>query len=199
MSRWSRVARGSAAATVSVFVAAFSHSVAGGSLPGVTGLALCLALSVLVCVALTGRRLPLARLAVSVAISQAMYHWLFGALGSGTVVASGGRMAAHVHDAVAVLPTVTPHAHAGGDMLLAHVVAAIVTVLVLAYGERSIAATARYARTLVIAMLPAIPDAPAVPAPVRLLPTRLRVADPLPRRVDHSGLRHRGPPAASVV
>jgi hypothetical protein len=199
MSRWSRVARGSAAATVSVFVAAFSHSVAGGSLPGVTGIALCLALSVLVCVALTGRRLPLARLAVSVAISQAMYHWLFGALGSGTMVASGGRTPGHLHDAALAIPATTPHAHAGGDMLLAHIAAAIVTVLVLAYGERSIAATARYAHALVVALLPAIPDAPAVPTPARLVPARLRVADPLPRRVDHSGLRHRGPPAASVV
>jgi hypothetical protein len=199
MSRWSRVARGSAADTVSVFVAAFSHSVAGGSLPGVTGIALCLALSVLVCVALTGRCLPLARLAVSVAISQAMYHWLFGALGSGAVFASGGRMPGHVHDVALAIPAAAPHAHTAGDMLLAHIVAAIVTILLLAFGERTLTATANYARTLVIALLPALPDAPAVPTPARLLPTRLRVADPLPRRVDHSGLRHRGPPAASAV
>ncbi len=206
------MARGTVAALVSVFVAAFSHSLAGGRLPGVAGLALCLAFSVLVCVALAGRRLPRTRLAASVAASQAMYHWLFGALGSGALgsgtagsgAASSGAgvttgMHGHPHDAALGTVALAPQPHGEGDMLAAHLAAALVTFLVLVFGERTIAATVRFARALVVSLLPAAPDAPAVRAPARLFPTRLRIARPGGRRVDHSGLRHRGPPAASFA
>lgn len=211
------MARGTVAALVSVFVAAFSHSLAGGRLPGVAGLALCLAFSVLVCVALAGRRLPRTRLAASVAASQAMYHWLFGALGSGALgsgtagsgaagsgAASSGAgvttgMHGHPHDAALGTVTLAPQPHGEGDMLAAHLAAALVTFLVLVFGERTIAATVRFARALVVSLLPAAPDAPAVCAPARLFPSRPRIARPGRRRVDHSGLRHRGPPAASFA
>jgi hypothetical protein len=194
------VARGTVAALVSVFVAAFSHAVAGGELPGAAGLVLCLAFSVLVCIALAGRRLPRTRLAASVAASQAMYHWLFGALGTGAIATGPvGGMSGHGHDASLGLHITAPHLHGQGDLLVAHIPAAVVTFLVLAFGERTIATPARLARALAVSLLPGVPDAPAGRPPTRLSPTGLRSARPRHRLVDHSGLRHRGPPTASFA
>lgn len=60
--RWARFARGWIAAIVSLFVAACSHSLAGGSLPAAAGIALSLAFSGATGVLLAGKTLSLARL-----------------------------------------------------------------------------------------------------------------------------------------
>lgn len=56
--RWARFARGWIAAIVSLFAAASSHTLAGGSLPATAGIAL----SGATCVPLAGKTLSLARL-----------------------------------------------------------------------------------------------------------------------------------------
>ena len=45
--RWTRVARGTLAAGLSTFVAAFSHAAAGGSAPSIAALSLAIAFSIL--------------------------------------------------------------------------------------------------------------------------------------------------------
>lgn len=197
MTRWARVARGTIAATVSLFIAAFSHWLAGGSLPGVAGFALCLVFSVLACVALVGRRMPRTRLAASIVASQAMYHGVFASLGSSTIPTAPAL--GHVHDAPIEFGAVAPHLHASNEMLLAHAFAAVVTFVILAFGERSIAATAGLARSLARSLFPFTLDASFVGAPATLTPTGHRIVLLALRRVDHSGLRHRGPPAAALA
>src|ERR1700712_934267 len=80
--RWARVARGCAAAAFATFVAAFSHSLAGGSVPTAFGLFVSLMLSAMVCTLLRGRTLSLWRLAASVGVSQFLFHALFSDLGT---------------------------------------------------------------------------------------------------------------------
>lgn len=196
MTRWARVARGAGAATVSLFIAAFAHSLAGGGLPGLAGILLCVTFAVLACTALVGRRMPLTRLASAIVISQAMYHWLFGALGSAPAAAPAATLG-HVHNApidFGALATASV-AHNHDDMLLAHIAAAIVTFGMLAYGEKSFGAAIHAARSFVLSLVPTVSDAPLPCAPLRLFARKVLVTVPQPRRVDHSGLRHRGPPA----
>lgn len=200
MTRWTRVARGTLAALVSTFVAAFSHAVAGGPLPGAAGLALCLAFSSLVCIALAGRKWPRMRLAASIAASQAMFHGVFSALGGAasaaqtTIVPVGAPIAPHDHGTLALLNPLADHAHAAGDMWLAHLAAAVVTFLALAYGERSATTIAGFARTIVIGLLARMPEPVADSADVRLTATRIHAEQPRVRRLEYAELRHRGPP-----
>ncbi|MBB5632341.1 hypothetical protein BKA04_000564 [Cryobacterium mesophilum] len=197
MTRWARVARGSVAAVVSLFVAAFSHSVAGGSLPGVAGISLCLTFSIIVCTALAGHRMPRVRLAASIVASQAMYHGIFGSLGSSTVASAG--TIGHVHTASIDFGAIPAHVHSSGDMLFAHVVAAFVTFLVLAFGERSVLATLEATRRFALSLLPQSADVPLASTPARLLPSRVRRTIPQHQRAVQSGLRYRGPPTALAI
>ncbi|HEU4850360.1 MAG TPA: hypothetical protein VFS93_08120 [Terrimesophilobacter sp.] len=205
MTRWTRVARGTLAALVSTFVAAFSHLVAGGPLPGAAGLALCLAFSWLVCIALAGRRWPRMRLAASIAASQAMFHGVFSALGGTasavptTIPPVGAPTTGHDHGALALLTPLAGHTHTTGDMWLAHLTAAVVTFVALAYGERSAATIAGFARTIVLGLLARMPEPVAESARVRLTATRIHAEHPRVRRLEFAELRHRGPPPARLA
>ena len=81
-SRWARVARGTVAAAFATFVAAFSHTLAGGATPAPFGLAVSLVISAMICTTLAGRTVSLLRLAASVAASQILFHSLFSGLGT---------------------------------------------------------------------------------------------------------------------
>ena len=85
--------------------ALFSHVAGGGEVPGLLGLAVPLVLSVPVCVALAGRGLSLARLAVSVGVSQLLFHALFE-IGA----AAGPAGAAHAHGGPIDVGAATAHA-----------------------------------------------------------------------------------------
>lgn len=199
MTRWGRVARGTVAAFASVFFAAFAHSLAGGDLPGVAGLSLCFIFSLLVGTALAGRRMPQVRLAATILASQAMYHWLFGSLGTlGATTTSPTGSLGHAHNAPLDIGSLAVQVHEHGDMLLAHVAAAIVTFGVLAFGERSLRTVVQAARSIVLALIPRFADAPLAVAPSRVCCDRTRLVTPRRRRVNHSGLRHRGPPLRRV-
>jgi hypothetical protein len=200
MTRWARVVRGLAAAFVSTSVAAFSHLVAGGPLPGAAGMALCLAFCAIVCIALTGKRMSRLRLAASVATSQLMFHGLFSLLVAPE--ASGAVTAGHNHGFVAVplaaVPTAAQATHGGLGMLAGHLAAAVVTFLALSYGERAVWALFALGRLVIVRLLTA-----RMPEPVStwLSPVALRVLSLLPRasRVLLSPMRHRGPPTASLA
>lgn len=131
-----RVARGSAAAAVSTFVALLSHVAGGGAVPATIGVLVPLVLSVAVCTVLAGRRLPLARLTASVVASQALFHTLFVLGSAGGVSAAAGPTTGvgHVHSVV--LTSTPEHAHSSGPgMWAAHAVAAALTIVALRRGE----------------------------------------------------------------
>jgi hypothetical protein len=206
-SRWARVGRGLAAAGVATFVAALSHVAAGGGAPGGAGLALAIALSAVVCVLLAGRSLSLPRLAISVLISQFAFHLLFevgaGGGGSSTMLTESGH---HGHLTLTTVPdAVAESAHPGHDsgmMWVMHAVAAVVTIVLIQRGERTLVRLAALARAGIRSLALV-----RVPAFVEPLPRRSMVrAEGLPI-VDRlrdlgvllGGLRHRGPPVAVVT
>lgn len=149
-----RLGRGLAAASIAVFVAAFSHVAAGGGAPGGVGLALSLAFAAIVCVALTRRRPSVTLLSISVLISQFVFHLLFGVgdrgasglmvstvshgshvsavlvvPGSGSGVGSGGGAGSGVPVAA------SGHLHDSAWMWVAHAVAAVLTIVLIRRGE----------------------------------------------------------------
>jgi hypothetical protein len=78
---------------VATSAALLTHLAGGGVLPGWLGIAVPWALSLAVCTALAGRRLSFWRTAVSVTLSQVLFHTLFVL---GTPAAAGDSAGAHV-------------------------------------------------------------------------------------------------------
>ena len=196
--RWARFARGWIVAAVSTFVAALSHTVGGGAVPGLLAVVVSLAFAGIVSIALSGRTLSTWRLTAAVLVSQLIFHGLFsfGSAG-GTLVTTDAATAHEDHAgsiAVSALPAGTMSGTDHGLMMtLAHVLAAVVTVIALRFGERafwglfSTAAVALTALVKVIVLTP-IPNIPrSIPALSTFLPPR----DLL---VLLSPMRHRGPP-----
>lgn len=171
-------------------------------MPGLAGIAVPLALAVLVCLPLAGRRLSVVRLGLSVVASQALFHTLFvlGAsapAGSSTTGSPAGGHAMHGGHHL-TLADVAPAASSlsATAMWASHVIAAVVTIAALHYGERVLekiaALRARIWATLLptIARLAPVSFARPVRVVVRALPfvVHRRPAD------DVAPLR--GPPAA---
>ncbi len=189
--RAARAARGTVAATVSLFVALCSHAAAGGGMPGLAGIALCGAFATLVCIALAGRTLSLPRLAASVVASQFAFHALF----SEFAPAAGARVVpamAGMHG----LPEPLASAHPGHEtmpswMWFAHAIAAVVTVAALGFGERAFWAVVMRVAPRAFRMLLPAPQPSARPATPSFAPRVIRRLAPL------SAMRHRGPPVPS--
>lgn len=192
--RWARVLRGQFVAVVSTFAAAFSHGFADGAHPPLVALALALAFSSVACVLLAAVRLSRWRLAVSIAVSQLLYHGLFSLFGPAATAT--GSFTGH-HGSLMFTPGVTEQAnYATAElwMLAAHFVAAVLTFVMLVQGERALLAI-RALRVLVLTALAwRLPlDPVALPAGSRF-PTTHR-SEPRQRRLPlASSLTRRGPP-----
>lgn len=187
-SRWARVARGATAAAFATFVAALSHTAAGGSTPSVVGIAASLLLSVAVSTVLAGRAPALWRLAASVAVSQVLFHFVFSSVGAPVV-------APHVHHVERFAPEAV-HAHAS-TMWFAHVLAGLVTIVAFRYGESALRGLRDTLRLFVVRLVtaPSVSTAPEHPA-ARVSADRVFV--PRERTLFLSPMRHRGPPALSA-
>lgn len=202
-SRWSRFGRGWVAAGFATFVAAFSHTVAGGGTPGLLAIVVSLAFAGIICIGLTTAAASTWRTSVSVVASQLVFHGLFALTGAarstGATVLEQQAAGAHHHAlALSVVSSTAaaPHAvHAvlGSTMLVAHALAALATILALRHGEdavRGLLAAARLAVRSLIARLagaiaPTSPRQTIHTAPVGAASVRDTVLSPM---------RHRGPP-----
>ncbi|WP_448257784.1 hypothetical protein [Microbacterium aurum] len=185
--RRARALRGFAAASVAVVVSATAHTLSGGGAPPAWLLVAVALLATPVAVALVGDRPRPLRLGAAVALAQAALHLAFAAVGTAAPVAAG-----HVHGGTALGagPVAQAHVmHAPSGMMLGHAIAAVVTVVLLARGERMLAALARGIRRLL--------PRPAAPTLVPRAP-RVRTLAPLPVTVPALppfSLSRRGPPA----
>jgi hypothetical protein len=146
-SRQLRLLRGFAASSVATIIAAVSHTIGGGPAPHPLLVA---ALSVFltpIAALLVGRRLSLPRLAMTVLLSQSVFHVLFVALNATAAPGAAAATSAGHQHALVLAPLgegVAPDA----GMLAAHVVAGILTVALLWRGESLLRAVARWARAI---------------------------------------------------
>lgn len=176
-----RVLRGSTAASVATVVASTAHTLAGGGAPPFWLLIAVTLLAAPIAVALIGGRRSLTRLAATVAAAQLMLHTAFAAVGSDAPLAGHG----HVHGLVTLTTALSP---ATAGMTAGHAIAAVVTFVMLATGERMLRALARGIRRLLhVADDVSLPGATAR-RPVSPRP-RLHAAKIL------TSVSRRGPPA----
>ena len=211
--RWARVARGWSLAAFATFVAALSHTLAGGDPPGLLAIAVSLAFSGLLCTALAGRKDSLWRVVVSVVAAQAVLHALFslGTPSSGSIASLRPTAAVSHHGAAGSSTSslsssadglLAAHSaiHFSAWMILAHFVAAVITLVAIRHGDRAMhligrvislqfRALTRVAETPVIS-----PDgdrASRMPVPILTLPREIALV--------LSSLRHRGPPLSALA
>ena len=190
-----RLLRGTLLGTVATLLAALSHVAGGGPTP--SGLALVLGGVFATAVGTitlgrvaAGRRTPLTRTMIAVALAQLAFHLGFSLLGTGGAVSSTGG---HHHALVSIAADpASAIAQGGVGMWLAHLVAAVATVLYLRHLEARVwAVLARFGGFLVRALGIRMPQQPArrpLPAVFRdLLPATAVLRDAIARR---------GPPAA---
>ncbi|GAA1299634.1 hypothetical protein [Brachybacterium alimentarium] len=220
-----RLVRGGIAATLATVIALGGHLVGGGAVPSWIGIALPWWLSVAACTVLAGTRFSLPRMTAAVLASQALFHGLFLAgtpgdpsvqlvappgshLGHGAHAGHGGQLTdasasvgAHAaHAGPSGVGAAAEHALHGshGDlrMLLWHVVAALVTAVLLHRGESIVLGSFALAARLFGALRRPVAavSAPALvlPAPARILAVGVPVR-PVRRAVAAPQLR-RGPP-----
>ncbi|MGP3535283.1 hypothetical protein ACTU3I_10860 [Microbacterium sp. RD1] len=187
--RSTRAVRGAAFAAVATVTAATAHTLAGGGAPSPLFCAVLACLLLPVTTILAGRRIALWRTALTIGVAQAIFHTVFAVTGDlGTWQATGG----HVHSA----PAWIPHAAAllptaGAPMIAAHAVAAVLTIAVVARGERVVRAVAAWLPR-VLGRIGGTPDVPeSGPAGVAVLRTpAIRRLRPLTGTV-----ARRGPPS----
>lgn len=216
-SHHTRLIRGIAAGAFATFVALFSHVAGGGHHPTFLGVGVPLLLAVFVCVAVGGKKLSLIRLAASVGISQSAFHWIFDAATAS--VPGAGRTAAeaaagtdlHAHHHVGGVPAdfasavtaagsngaVGHAAHSGTAMMLAHFLAAVLTVAVIYRSEIVLRSLLELLRMLGRAFAPLCHIlAPTVVSPSRraLVGEGCEVHAPTPLGVVRSTRVDRGPP-----
>ncbi|MGR0221247.1 hypothetical protein [Agromyces sp. ZXT2-6] len=206
-SRGARAIRGAAIAVFATLVASLAHSVGGGTPPGVLAIALSLAFSVPLAMALSGERMSLVRASAAALFAQAALHLLYalgtpspGPAASVAGHASHGTTAPIRIDAIG-LAAVIDHGHAV-TMPVAHVAAAALTVAMLAVVGNAAAAVAVAFGTAVRGLrllAGAIGASPVATAVRHVVPAARRHGPPDLALVLLSSLRHRGPPASSLA
>ncbi len=140
-----------------------------------------------VAVLLVGRRLTTAGTSAAVIVAQGLLHLAFAAIGTAAPRAAALHGSHHADRGPLVVADVG-HLHLDAGMIVAHLVAAALTVVVLTRGERALRGIARGVRRLLTRpaaalALPAVPVLPTVPADLPVVRPFLSV------------LSRRGPPA----
>ena len=173
-----RLARASVVATATVVLALVAHVLGGGAPPSVVVLGPLVAVTLAATVPFTGRRIsPLGAVALLGAGQLLLHHAfeLFGTMGCAPTGEPGAGMAGHVHAAQTVGCTVsTSHADAlagsvlgASAMLVVHVVATLLTALLIAGTDQALAWVVTWLRPLVALLTPVLLPAFA-PLPVKV-------------------------------
>ena len=194
--RWARFARGWLAAVFSTLVAAVSHTLAGGPSPSAVSIVVALAFAGIACVALTGKRLSLVRLASSVVLSQVAFHSLFSTIGVSTATVASVGGAHHHTSALPMVAGGTMH-HTDPWMWAAHAFAALVTVVALRHGESAFWRLAEIALLGVRTVFAGIPVVPSLPRDTRVVVGWAQHLDARTCDFIRSSLGLRGPPVSS--
>lgn len=164
--------RGAVAAAVATLVAALSHTIAGGAPPSWFGLVITFVLTASAGSVLAGRTVSWWRLTASVGLGQAMFHTLFAGMATPAPVA---------HDHTTAFMATPPHDH---GMVWAHVVAGVLTIVALRYGEQafwSLAGALRFVTHAIDVPIIGLSSGPLQAPPAPRLRT-LGIPLPVPRR-----------------
>lgn len=143
-----RLVRAAVVSSVATLIAALSHTLGGGAAPHALLILAVATLLTPMSALLVGVRHSRGRVAATVFVGQAAFHLLFQALGSptGSAPVVGGGHSHHVD--LAVLGAASPATAPGTLMLFAHVVAAVLTTVLVWHGEAVVRVVARWVDAL---------------------------------------------------
>ncbi|KIP53734.1 hypothetical protein [Leucobacter komagatae] len=150
LSRAARTARGVIGAALSTVLAAASHSLAGGEISAFA-VVITAIIALPFCVALAGRVASVWRVGLAVGASQFLYHWAFAGIGVSGALATPsafpmGSHAAHLASLERFVPDVVEAGSADALMWVMHAIAAVLSTLLVARGERAALALGRTIR-----------------------------------------------------
>ncbi|MFJ6531701.1 hypothetical protein [Microbacterium sp. NPDC091662] len=143
-----RLVRAAVVSSAATLLAALSHTLGGGAAPHLLLIVAVATLLTPFSALLVGVRRSRGRVAIAVFLGQAAFHAVFQLLGSptgATPIAGGGH--AHHLDLTALTST-SPAATPSALMLSAHVVAAVLTTLLVWHGEAVVRVVARWVDAL---------------------------------------------------
>jgi hypothetical protein len=191
--RWARTARGWSVALLAGVLTATLHASASGTFPAPAVVLLAVLLSGLASTALIGRAPSAPRLAATVAAGQVTFHTIFTAFGDTAPLAvAAGAHPGHAGHVVLAQTAATHGSPAHTGMLLAHVIAGLLSAVLLTRSERALRELSRLA-AFTFGLLLRRPSVRPLPRPLRsgihgtIRPLRSRTASGI--------LRYRGPPA----
>lgn len=153
--RRTRAVKASLISVIAVAIAAVSHILAGGEVPTWFALIGATLVALPVTLGLTRPKLGVSGTFVSVAITQALFHWLFVFLGVRRTALSGEPLPAHAIHCGFIgefVPFVPPEHSDSAGMFTTHLFATFITVWMLRRGE---IALRRLARALTRVLWPA--------------------------------------------
>lgn len=166
MNRGERLVRSVSATSVAVVFAAISHVLAGAAAPNILAVMVTIVVALPVALWLSGKRLSFPRLFTLVLGSQALFHVAFVMVGQSAPMRGGSALGQHGNHAAGVfdlsLVLGVDGSSASWLMWAAHAAAAIVTVVVLRFGERSAVSLA----TIVLAALEWLRAVRIAPLPI---------------------------------
>lgn len=197
MNRFERVGRGIVATSFAIVLAAISHVAAGAETPSLIAILVTVVVALPLSILLSGVRLSVPRLAAIVLASQALFHFSFALIGASPDTTAGPTAAhtGHMMAALSPLASFTTASSSDTVMWIAHALAAVATIVVLAFGERAAVALL----TIVLAALAALRTHSLTLTshwPTVVLPVRVD-ARPIALRIAQTHTR-RGPPAYFV-
>lgn len=200
-----RLPRALLVTTAVLGLAVAAHTAAGGSLPPLAILALLAALILAPVTLLSRRRITLPAMALTLGAGQGLLHSVFSLFHSVTGHCTTSGMATHHGNHTNAIPdcssvgaiTGATH-HMGQDlggalMVSTHVLAVVLTALILAHGEAALWQLIAWLRPLAAQIRPRL-----LPAFVRLLVLGDRTFAPVPY-VGLDMLAPRGPPRAAAL
>lgn len=191
-----RLVRATAVTATAVVLASAAHLAAGGAAPGIAGLTTAFVFGTILGTALlSGRRLTVLRTAATIAGGQAVFHAVFS---WGAVSTSGADAHAHASSAAfdsGALDAV--HAHDATSMLLAHVVAGLLSLAVLLVEVHLLDHLVMLARRAVFRLVDVASPVLVPSAPLRIAAERV-AQRPRTHPVATPALR-RGPPALTLA
>lgn len=192
--RSTRAARGAAFAAFAGVSAATAHTLAGGGAPSPLFCALLAVLALPLTTALAGARVALWRTAAAMGGAQLLFHAAFSSLGD---IGRWGAVVPHDHGA---MPAAVVHLAADADpmagganalMVIAHALAAAVSILAVHRGERMV----RFVTGWLPRMLRRVLGLVVAPLAVPIAPPPEAVPPASPRRLLAGSVSRRGPPA----
>ncbi|WP_226532758.1 hypothetical protein [Microbacterium paraoxydans] len=184
-----RLVRAAAVSSIATLIAGVSHTLGGGTAPHPLLILAVATLLTPLSALLVGARPSRGRVAAAVLLAQAVFHVLFQALGS-PVAASSPGVLGHVHHIdLALLVSAPSASSSGAPMLAAHVVAAVLTTLLIWHGETVVRAVARWFEALLRHTVTAAPTDHRMPPGLRSLD------HPVLEVAFAAAVTRRGPPA----